>query len=209
MYLLQRMRLGVELRPTPWLTGFAQAQDARVSFADRVPPAPPLQDSLDLRQAYVQFGGESHPLNLRVGRQDLAFGEERLVGASNWGNIARSFDAFVWVCIMAIIDLTLSPLCRWRLMTTILTSMFRATTCMGYTDRSRMDSESNITAIRVLAPRSIGTDGRGSRGHLDSKTIGVRLAGLLPPHSNIPLRWRLSGVHGRSKMSRHGPDSGV
>ena len=77
MYLLQRVRLGVELRPTPWLTGFAQVQDARVSFADRVPAAPPLQDSLDLRQAYVQLGGESHLLNLRVGRQDLALGAYR------------------------------------------------------------------------------------------------------------------------------------
>jgi Alginate export len=94
LYLLQRVRLGVQIQPTPWLKFYAQAQDARVSFTDRIPSAPPLQDSADIRQAYVQFGGaETQLLDLRVGRQDLAFGEERLVGASNWGNIGRSFDA--------------------------------------------------------------------------------------------------------------------
>ena len=82
LYLLQRVRLGVEVRPTSWMAAYAQAQDARVSFTDRVAPAPPFQDSVDLRQAYLQFGGEAHPLNLRVGRQELAFGEERLVGAA-------------------------------------------------------------------------------------------------------------------------------
>ena len=93
MYLLQRFRLGLEVRPTPWLNFYAQAQDSRVSFPTRVSPAPPFQDSADLRQAYVQLGGETKPFMVRVGRQELAFGEERLVGAGNWGNIARSFDA--------------------------------------------------------------------------------------------------------------------
>jgi hypothetical protein len=94
MYLLQRVRLGLQVQPTQWLKFFAQAQDSRVSFTNRVAPAPPYQDSVDLRQAYVQFGGsESQLLDIRVGRQELAFGEERLVGASNWGNVARSFDA--------------------------------------------------------------------------------------------------------------------
>ena len=94
MYLLQRVRVGLQLRPTQWLNFFVQGQDARVSFTDRIAPAPPNQDSADIRQAYVQLGGaESQLLDLKIGRQELAFGEERLVGASNWGNIGRSFDA--------------------------------------------------------------------------------------------------------------------
>lgn len=94
MYLLQRFRLGVQLQPLPWLHGFVQGQDSRVSFNSRVSSAPPLQDSADLRQAWMQIGrGEKGAVNLRVGRQELAYGEERLVGAGNWGNIARSFDA--------------------------------------------------------------------------------------------------------------------
>jgi hypothetical protein len=94
MYLLQRVRLAVSLQPLPWLGMFVQGQDSRVSFTDRINAAPPYQDSADLRQAWVQLGrGEDSTVSLRIGRQELAFGEERLVGASNWGNVARSFDA--------------------------------------------------------------------------------------------------------------------
>jgi hypothetical protein len=93
MYLLQRVRLGVDLQPLPWLRMFAQGQDSRVWFTDRASPAP-HRDSADLRQAWVQIGrGERAAVTLRAGRQELAFGEERLVGASNWGNTARTFDA--------------------------------------------------------------------------------------------------------------------
>ena len=95
MYLLQRVRLGVSLTPAPWLEAFAQGQDARVSFQSRIAAAPPYQDSADLRQAWVQLsrGTEERRVRLRVGRQELAFGEERLVGAGNWGNVSRTFDA--------------------------------------------------------------------------------------------------------------------
>lgn len=93
MYLLQRYRIGVELKPLPWLKMFAQGQDSRIFFVDRVSPAP-YQDKTDLRQAWVQIGNpEKNGFTVRVGRQELQFGEERLLGAGNWGNVARTFDA--------------------------------------------------------------------------------------------------------------------
>jgi hypothetical protein len=93
MYLLQRYRLSAHVQPKSWLQFFAQGQDARVSFTGRANPAP-FRDSADIRQVWVQFGNaEKGLLNLKIGRQDLIFGEERLVGAGNWGNTARSFDA--------------------------------------------------------------------------------------------------------------------
>ena len=33
------------------------------------------------------------PLSLKVGRQELSYGDERLVGAFDWNNIGRVFDA--------------------------------------------------------------------------------------------------------------------
>jgi hypothetical protein len=46
------------------------------------------------RQAYVELGRvEGNTFELRVGRQELVFGEQRLVGHVNWLNTARSFDA--------------------------------------------------------------------------------------------------------------------
>jgi hypothetical protein len=46
------------------------------------------------RQAYAEFGKAEAPMFLlRVGRQELFFGDQRLIGHLNWTNTARSFDA--------------------------------------------------------------------------------------------------------------------
>ncbi|RME85690.1 MAG: hypothetical protein D6785_04130, partial [Planctomycetota bacterium] len=54
------------------------------------------QDSLDVRQAYgdlnLDLGGKK-AVTLRIGRQELKYGRERLIGGFNWNNVAQSFDA--------------------------------------------------------------------------------------------------------------------
>jgi hypothetical protein len=91
-YLLNRFRFNMDLLPTNWLSFHFQVQDAD-AFAKNA-PAPPFQDTWDLRLAYVQVGEtESDGIAIRVGRQELAFGDQRLIGISDWTNVARSFDA--------------------------------------------------------------------------------------------------------------------
>jgi hypothetical protein len=54
----------------------------------------PESETIDLHQAYVTVGNlKEFPLSLKVGRQELSYGEERLVGAFVWNNIGRVFDA--------------------------------------------------------------------------------------------------------------------
>lgn len=92
-YLLNRIRIDASIVPASWLKFLFETQDARVWWKNQK-PAPPFQDTWDLRQAYVEFGNTEHgTAALRVGRQGLAFGEERLLGNTNWQNTARSFDA--------------------------------------------------------------------------------------------------------------------
>jgi hypothetical protein len=93
LYGLSRLRFGVAIQPTDWLRFVGQAQDSRVFWNDIVAAAPPYQDTFDLRVAYAEFGGATKPVTLRVGRQELEFGEQRLVGSLNWTNEARTFDA--------------------------------------------------------------------------------------------------------------------
>jgi hypothetical protein len=51
-------------------------------------------DTFDLRQAWIEFGNpKEFPLTLKVGRQILSYGDERLIGAFDWNNIGRTFDA--------------------------------------------------------------------------------------------------------------------
>ena len=93
-YLLSRVRINMFLLPTSWLKFGFQGQDAHVFWKNQNPAVPPYQDSMDMRQAYVEFGDiEKNRIGVRAGRQELAFGDERLIGNSNWTNTARSFDA--------------------------------------------------------------------------------------------------------------------
>ncbi|MFN7922670.1 MAG: alginate export family protein [Bryobacteraceae bacterium] len=94
LYLLTRVRVNMRITPTPWLKLFAQGQDARVFWKNQNPARPPFQDTMDLRQAYVEIGDtEKKSMGVRVGRQELVFGEQRLIGHVSWLNTARSFDA--------------------------------------------------------------------------------------------------------------------
>ncbi len=48
----------------------------------------------DLHESYVNIDSIlGRPLTLRVGRQELVYGDERLIGAFGWNNNGRSFDA--------------------------------------------------------------------------------------------------------------------
>ncbi len=92
-YLLQRFRVNMKIQPVWWLKIIVQSQDAR-EFYKGGTPATPYQDTWDLRQAYAEIGDmEKGFFALRVGRQEINLGEERLVGSSDWTNAARSFDA--------------------------------------------------------------------------------------------------------------------
>jgi hypothetical protein len=97
-WFLQRFRLGLMIKPASWFRLYAQVQDSREINSDR-PDIPGLfaaegDDSFDLRQAYVEFSDyKNFPLGVKIGRQILSYGDERLIGAFDWNNIGRTFDA--------------------------------------------------------------------------------------------------------------------
>lgn len=113
--LFQRLRFGLLIRPLRWLAMYAQLQDSRTFFDETsgdvgdasrgIPPcsAGPTQgrefvlsnSSLDLYQGWAQIGDPDEPgWVLRLGRQVLAYGDNRLIGPGTpWNNSGRSFDA--------------------------------------------------------------------------------------------------------------------
>lgn len=92
-YYLNRFRVNMNINATSWLRFGFQMQDARV-WGKNTTPAPPFQDRADLRVAYMELGDpENKRFGIRAGRQELAFGDMRLIGHLNWMNTARSFDA--------------------------------------------------------------------------------------------------------------------
>jgi hypothetical protein len=90
-YLLERYRLDVSLQPKSWLGFSGQFQDSRAAHYPH--PDAGVKDRADIRQAYVQLGSEHGWWDVKAGRQRIAFGSERVIGAAEWGNTARAFDA--------------------------------------------------------------------------------------------------------------------
>jgi hypothetical protein len=100
-YLLSRIRFHTGYSKN-WFGVYAEGRSSLESNDDRfssTAPVPkrgqgPESDSIDLHQAYFTLGNlKEFPIALKVGRQELAFGEERLVGPVGWSNIGRVFDA--------------------------------------------------------------------------------------------------------------------
>ncbi len=97
-WLLQRARVGLKIKPASWLTIYGQVQDSREWLSDRA-DFPGLfgaegDDPVDLRQAYIELADYSKcPFGLKIGRQILSYGDERIIGAFDWNNIGRTFDA--------------------------------------------------------------------------------------------------------------------
>jgi hypothetical protein len=91
---LLRSRLGVEARLSPRALVFVQLQDSR-TFGEETSTADGSADRLDMHQAWLQYGGTAAGLQwaARAGRQEIALGTERLIGAVGWSNTGRAFDA--------------------------------------------------------------------------------------------------------------------
>jgi Alginate export len=94
-FVLSRLRLNMEMKPTPWLRTFVQVQDSSPIGIDPSHISTSIKDIFDLRQAYVELqNGEKSWIRFRVGRQELRYGQERLIGVSDWTNAPRVFDGF-------------------------------------------------------------------------------------------------------------------
>ncbi len=93
---LSRVRLNANITPVENVRIFIQAQDARLYESNFKGPIRDalFEDRFDLRQGYIELKNIFElPLTVLVGRQELSYGEERLVGGFNWSNVAQSFDA--------------------------------------------------------------------------------------------------------------------
>ena len=91
-YLLLREKVHLGYTPCSFFTAYVEGRDSSTTGDDRNPN--PEADQFDLHQAFVRIGDtNSFPLAVKIGRQELVYGDERLIGNGEWGNIPRAFDA--------------------------------------------------------------------------------------------------------------------
>jgi hypothetical protein len=90
-----RTRLYAAFEPADRIEAFVQIQDSRRFGAGSGTLSPPT-NTIDLHQAYFKvsdlFGA---PLSLTVGRQEIAYGNQRLIGSVGWHPRGRTFDGGV------------------------------------------------------------------------------------------------------------------
>jgi len=90
-----RTRLHAGFTPVERVEAFVQIQDTR-NFGDGVSTLSPPDGTFDLHQGYFKLTNLfDAPLSLKVGRQKLVYGTQRLVGGVEWSNQARTFDGGV------------------------------------------------------------------------------------------------------------------
>lgn len=87
---LSRIRLGVMGSFATWIRAYAQLQDARAWGTEGNTLFDASAEYLDMHQVYAELGTEK--VAGRLGRQEVALADERLVGAVGWSNTGRAFD---------------------------------------------------------------------------------------------------------------------
>ncbi len=91
-YIAQRARLGVGAKFFRRFSVYIQLQDVRLWGSERNTLGDFSADGFDVHQAWGQvqlYRG----LHLKIGRQEIAFDDHRIIGTVNWTMQGRSFDA--------------------------------------------------------------------------------------------------------------------
>ncbi|MEW6325885.1 MAG: alginate export family protein, partial [Nitrospirota bacterium] len=85
-----RIRLHFGYAVTPDIALFLQIQDSRLFGSETSTVS--NEKNLDLHQGHLTVKNLFDVLTLTLGRQELVFGDQRLVGNLGWTNVGRSFD---------------------------------------------------------------------------------------------------------------------
>ena len=92
-YALSRFRFNIAATASRHLAFQVNLHDARVAGKEVGPTTAPFRGPFDLRTAFADVGDAKAPIAFRLGRQELVYGESRLLGSLPWVNTGRSWDA--------------------------------------------------------------------------------------------------------------------
>jgi hypothetical protein len=178
-YMLDRFRINVTATASPVARFVVQLHDARAFDKTTGGAAVPFRDTLDLRMAYGEFGGARNMV--RAGRQELTFGEQRLIGHLNWVNTARSFDG-------ARATITRKPFKFDLFAASVVTIQPDAFDTSGNGNRlyGFYGSTTKIIPKATVEPYLFHRQSKGltletgGLGNIRQETLGTRVAGRLP-----------------------------
>ncbi|MBM4048274.1 MAG: hypothetical protein FJ279_24485, partial [Planctomycetes bacterium] len=90
---LTRVRMHADLKFRQFARLFVEGRDSRMGDEKRLTKRG-SEDTFDIQNLFLDLKalGGNVPLTLRLGRQELSYGDERLIGSLDWGNVRRTFD---------------------------------------------------------------------------------------------------------------------
>jgi hypothetical protein len=196
LFLLSRVMLDASVRLSPRHRVFLELRDARETGSsldeEDFPRNNPFADTLDIRQLFYEgldLAGTG--VSVRLGRQQMSYGDQRVFGPGQWGNTGR------WAWDAAVVNLKRSH--------------FDADAWVGRPVRNRPDRWPNLSVpepvvaaayVRVLklpmrldlfyvhkGDESGTTAGENGSGNLRSHALGIQTEG-----TRGPLDYALTGV---------------
>ena len=93
MVSLLRTRLGVVASPNDRVKVIVRLSDSRAMGEETNTLTDASADRFDLQEGYLQWQSAGGT-RLRAGRQEWAYGDQRLIGTVGWANVTRAFDGF-------------------------------------------------------------------------------------------------------------------
>jgi len=178
---LTRFRFNVAATPNPNLGFQLGLHDSRVADKELGVTTPCCHNPFDVRTAFADVGSAKAPIAVRAGRQELAYGEQRLLGHLAWVNTGRSWDG-------ARVTLRSKPAQLDVFAASVVRSLPDTWDRSGFGNRLY----GAYATVPALVPKAsvepyvfyrqdenLASE-LGPRGLLQQTTTGVRIAGKLP-----------------------------
>jgi hypothetical protein len=180
-YSLSRVRINASVTPSSSLSFQAQVQDARVAGKDVGPTTAPFRGPFDLRLGFADVGSAQSHVAARLGRQELAFGEQRLLGHLGWTNTARSWDAARLILRSARFQVDAFAASLVRSLPDEFDKSGNGNRLYGaYGSTSRLIPLATVEPFVFLRRDQNLRSELGAVGVLHQTTVGTRIAGRLP-----------------------------
>ena len=181
LYWLSRLRLNATVTPSKQLSFQAQLQDARVAKKTVGPTGAPFKAPMDLRMAFADVGSSTGRVTVRAGRQELVYGEQRLIGHVSWLNAARTFDGVKGTVRTAAFAVDVFAASVVRILDGEFDKSGGGNRFAGvYGTTTKLIPGATVEPF-VLFKRDVNLRAEaGGLGTLKETTTGVRVAGKLP-----------------------------
>lgn len=184
VYDLTQLRIGMYLQPTSWLEIVGVPQDSRVFFNHHVATGSPYQNIWDVREAYLKLGSATDGwFDVVVGREMFSFGDERVIGPSDWLNMGRTFDTVRLDLHHPGVNVSIFAASVINAVDGQIDHHIEGNNLYGiYTGFSRLVPHATLEPYLLwrVAPGNVSLPDTVGKGHMNEVTGGARLAGTLP-----------------------------